>query len=208
MVNLGAEHENLDQKVYETLRNMIIERQILPGEKISQEKLTQELGISRTPLVSALKFLEHEKLVASKPRRGYFVRLFSSQEMVSIFELREVLEGLAAKRAASNITEKEIETIAAYIHTDPDTFVENYCQISGGKRILAQVGDMYCIFWDGLCTIHPVKPRMCKTWPFIESILVDTSNWYIMASLCPGIRTDVPNRIIKKCVTEKLSRNL
>jgi len=106
------------------------------------------------------------------------------------------------------ITEKEIETIAAYIHTDPDTFVENYCQISGGKRILAQVGDMYCIFWDGLCTIHPVKPRMCKTWPFIESILVDTSNWYIMASLCPGIRTDVPNRIIKKCVTEKLSRNL
>ena len=38
MVNLGAEHENLDQKVYETLKNMIIERQILPGEKISQEK--------------------------------------------------------------------------------------------------------------------------------------------------------------------------
>lgn len=106
------------------------------------------------------------------------------------------------------ITEKEIDTIAAHIHTDPDTFVENYCQISGGKRILAQAGDMYCIFWDGLCTIHPVKPRMCKTWPFIESILVDTSNWYIMASLCPGIRTDVPNRIIKKCVTEKLSRNL
>ena len=106
------------------------------------------------------------------------------------------------------ITEKEIETIAAYIHTDPDTFVENYCQISGGKRILAQAGNRYCIFWDGLCTIHPVKPRMCKTWPFIESILVDTSNWYIMASLCPGIRTDVPNRKIKKFVTEELSRNL
>jgi len=106
------------------------------------------------------------------------------------------------------ITEKEIETIAAYIHTDPDTFVENYCQISGGKRILAQAGNRYCIFWDGLCTIHPVKPRMCKTWPFIESILVDTSNWYIMASLCPGIRTDLPNRKIKKFVAEELSRNL
>jgi len=68
--------------------------------------------------------------------------------------------------------------------------------------------DMYCIFWDGLCTIHSVKPRMCKTWPFIESILVDTINWSIMASLCPGIRTDVPNRIIKKRVAEELSRNL
>ena len=105
------------------------------------------------------------------------------------------------------ITEKEIETIAAYIHTDPDTFVENYCQISGGKRILAQVEDMYCIFWDGLCTIHPVKPRMCKTWPFIESILVDTSNWYIMASLCPGIRTDAPDSTIKAYVTQVLSKN-
>jgi Fe-S-cluster containining protein len=106
------------------------------------------------------------------------------------------------------ITEKETETIAAHLHMDPDTFVENYCQVSGGKRILAQSGDMYCIFWDGLCTIHPVKPRMCKAWPFIESILVDTGNWAIMASLCPGIRTDVANRIIKKCVARELSKNL
>lgn len=111
MKNLGAEHENLDQKVYEIVKNMITERQILPGEKIPQEKLAHELGISRTPLVSALKFLEHEKLVESKPRRGYFVRLFSKQEMVSIFELREVLEGLAAKRAAANITDEEIDIL-------------------------------------------------------------------------------------------------
>lgn len=111
MKNLGAEHENLDQKAYEIIKNMITERQILPGEKIPQEKLAQELGISRTPLVSALKFLEHEKLVESKPRRGYFVRLFSKQEMVSIFELREVLEGLAAKRAAANIKDKEIDIL-------------------------------------------------------------------------------------------------
>ncbi|MGD9054997.1 MAG: GntR family transcriptional regulator [Desulfobacterales bacterium] len=114
MKNLGAEHENLDQKAYEIVKNMITERQILPGEKIPQEKLAQELGISRTPLISALKFLEHEKLVESKPRRGFFVRLFSKQEMVSIFELREVLEGLAAKRAAANITDKQIETLKRF----------------------------------------------------------------------------------------------
>src|SRR5210317_943608 len=114
MVNLGAEHENLDQKAYLILKNMIIDRKLLPGDKIPQEKLAQELGISRTPLVSALKFLEHEKLVESKPRRGYFVRLFSKQEMVSIFELREVLEGLAAKRAAANITDKEIDILNGF----------------------------------------------------------------------------------------------
>lgn len=106
------------------------------------------------------------------------------------------------------LSEKEIERIAAYIHTDSKAFVENYCQISGEKAVLAQAGDMYCIFWDGLCTIHPVKPRMCKAWPFIESVLIDINNWYIMASLCPGIRTDVPNRIIKECVAKELSKNM
>ena len=72
MVNLGAEHENLDQKAYLILKNMIIDRKLLPGDKILQEKLARELGISRTPLVSAIKYLEHEFLdamilVASAP---------------------------------------------------------------------------------------------------------------------------------------------
>ena len=111
MRNLGAEHENLDQKAYEIIKKLIIDRKLLPGGKIPQEKLAQELGISRTPLVSALKFLEHEKLVESKPRRGFFVRLFTKQEMISILELREVLEGLAARRAATNITEIQIEKL-------------------------------------------------------------------------------------------------
>jgi DNA-binding GntR family transcriptional regulator len=108
MVNLGEKHENLDQKAYSIIKKMIIDRKLLPGDKISQEKLAHDLGISRTPLVSALKYLEKEKLVEAKPRRGFFVRLFTMQEMVSIFELREVLEGLAARRAATHITDAQI----------------------------------------------------------------------------------------------------
>jgi DNA-binding GntR family transcriptional regulator len=108
MINLGAEHENLDQKVYSILKDMIIDRKLLPGEKIPQEKLARDLGISRTPLISALKFLEQEKLLESVPRRGFFVRLFSKEEMVYIFELREVLEGLAARRTAAKITDAQI----------------------------------------------------------------------------------------------------
>jgi DNA-binding GntR family transcriptional regulator len=108
MINLGARHENLDQKVYSILKDLITDRKLLPGQKIPQEKLARDLGISRTPLVSALKFLEHEKLVESVPRRGFFVRLFSKEEMVYIFELREVLEGLAARRAAAKITDSQI----------------------------------------------------------------------------------------------------
>ena len=111
MINLGAKHENLDQKAYSIIKKMITDRKLLPGDKISQEKLAQDLGISRTPLVSALKYLEMEKLVEAKPRRGFYVRLFTVQEMVSIFELREVLEGLAARRAAAHITDVQIEKL-------------------------------------------------------------------------------------------------
>jgi DNA-binding GntR family transcriptional regulator len=108
MKNMGELHENLDQKVYLTLKQMITDRHLLPGQKIAQVKLAEELGISRTPLVNALKYLEKEKLIESRPRRGFYVRLFTREEMVSIFELREVLEGLAARRVAEHITDKEI----------------------------------------------------------------------------------------------------
>lgn len=114
VVNLGAEHENLDQKAYQILKSMIIERQLLPGDKIPQEKLAEDLGISRTPLINALKFLEHEKLVQSIPRRGFFVRLFDKTEMISIFELRELLEGLSARRACQNITDREIDQLKGF----------------------------------------------------------------------------------------------
>ena len=114
MINLGAEHENLDQKAYSILKSLIIDRKLLPGQKIPQEKLARDLGISRTPLIGALKFLEQDKLVESVPRRGFFVRLFSKEEMVYIFELREVLEGLAARRAAAKVTDSQIVELNSF----------------------------------------------------------------------------------------------
>jgi DNA-binding GntR family transcriptional regulator len=114
MRNLGSEHENLDQKAYLIIKEMITNRMLLPGDKIPQEKLAHELGISRTPLIGALKYMEKEKLVEAKPRRGFFVRLFTVQEMVSIFELREVLEGLAARRAAICITDNQINKLSSF----------------------------------------------------------------------------------------------
>jgi DNA-binding GntR family transcriptional regulator len=107
MKNIGLNYENLDQQVYQVVKQLIEDRKLLPGEKIPQEKLAKELGISRTPLIAALKFLEHEKLVEAKPRRGFYVRLFTIEEMISIFEIREMLEGLSARRAAKAVTPHE-----------------------------------------------------------------------------------------------------
>ena len=104
------------------------------------------------------------------------------------------------------VNEKDIKRIADYIHADPESFVKTYCRTTKKMPVLAQRKDDYCIFWDGQCTIHPVKPRMCKAWPFIESVLIDINNWYIMAALCPGIRTDVSENKVRECVKNELRK--
>ena len=95
------------------------------------------------------------------------------------------------------ITDADVQAIAAYIGTDAATFVDDFCRLSGGKPILAQQENGFCIFWDEVCTIHPVKPRMCREWPFIRSVLVDPQNWHIMAASCPGIYRDASIRLVQ-----------
>ena len=103
------------------------------------------------------------------------------------------------------VSRADMEAIAAFIHADPRTFAAHYCRRSGGKSVLAQRADGYCIFWDRVCTIHPVKPRMCRRWPFIESILVDPANWLAMAGSCPGMRTGIPLPAVRACVAAVLA---
>jgi len=105
------------------------------------------------------------------------------------------------------VTPEDIRAIADYIGADPETFVEKYCRMSGSRPVLAQGEDEYCVFREGLlCGIHPVKPRMCRAWPFIEGILEDAANWRIMASACPGIRTEFSDEDIQRCVREEVEK--
>ena len=102
------------------------------------------------------------------------------------------------------VGEKDIAAIAEFLNIESERVVDQYCQLSGKRLILAQAENQYCVFWDGTCTIHPVKPNMCRLWPFIPSVLVDISNWQVMAGSCPGIRIDVSADIIKDCVARQL----
>jgi len=169
VVNLGAEHANLDQKAYQILKNMIVERQLLPGDKIPQEKLAEDLGISRTPLINALKFLEKEKLVRSIPRRGFFMRKFTKREMISIFELREVLEGLAARKAAQKITEKQIAQLSRFFqefsgdkeikdiraYAREDRRFHNFLLEIGAKEFLKSILETYNIISSSYQVLAP-----------------------------------------------------
>jgi uncharacterized protein len=89
------------------------------------------------------------------------------------------------------VTPDDLVRIAAYVGMTTESCMRSSCVRSGERLVLAQRSDGYCIFWDGNCTIHPVKPRMCRNWPYIDSLLIDIANWRIMANSCPGMRTDV-----------------
>jgi hypothetical protein len=105
------------------------------------------------------------------------------------------------------ITETEIDNICRYLGLGRNKFIKRYCQMSGGRPLIAQGLKGYCIFWDQLCTIHAVKPRMCRNWPFIESILVDPRNWQAMAASCPGMRADASEAQIQRCVSEMIHKS-
>ena len=157
MKNLGATHRNLDAKVYDLLKEMILEGRLVPGDKVFQDKLAQEMGVSRTPLVNALKVLEQEKLIKAIPRRGFFVRQFTKEEMIYIFELREVLEGLAARRAAALITPVQINQLQTFFeafsglkhiqdysaYAREDRRFHNFITDLGGKEFLKSILTSY-----------------------------------------------------------------
>ena len=102
---------------------------------------------------------------------------------------------------------EDIAAISRYVGSNPEKFIARYCSFSGKTPVLAQRSDGYCIFWDKICTIHPVKPRMCRKWPFIESILVDAKNWLIMADSCPGIHPDIAAETVQKYVKKNLAED-
>jgi DNA-binding GntR family transcriptional regulator len=109
-LSLAVEHENLDDKIYARLRGLILERQLLPGERILVDHLAVEMGVSRTPILNALRRLSQEGAVQVYPRRGIYVRRYDKAEMARLFAVREVLDGLATRLAAPHIPAAEIAT--------------------------------------------------------------------------------------------------
>lgn len=104
---------DLSVQVYQRIKEMILAGELKPGEKLPQERIAEQLGVSRMPLHKAFVMLEDEFLVESIPRRGIFIRRPDIQEIIDAFECREGLEGIAARRAAGNLSDKEIDHLEA-----------------------------------------------------------------------------------------------
>ncbi|MFI6450912.1 GntR family transcriptional regulator [Streptosporangium amethystogenes] len=97
-------------RVAHQLRARITQGNLMPGAVLSESALAQEFGVSRTPIREALKQLQTEGMVVIKPRVGTFVSAPSRLEINELFEVKEILEGAAARlfAARGNIPELEL----------------------------------------------------------------------------------------------------
>lgn len=98
---------------YEQIRQAIVEGQYAPGQRLIEQRIAEELQLSRTPVREALHRLEAEGLVQSEPNRGAVVRALSLDDIADIYGLRARLEGYAAELAAQRATPEEIAAIDA-----------------------------------------------------------------------------------------------
>jgi len=114
-------YESIIDTVYGRLKQMIINQEIKPGEIINQSKLSEKLGVSRTPLRQALGELEGEGFLG-KSSRGWYAIEFTIKDMITLFEIRSLLEGLSCRKATPNMTRADV----AYLKTLMEIAFEDY----------------------------------------------------------------------------------
>jgi len=109
------QHASLSEKIYDVLKDRIINEELRPGERLLDDRLASSFGVSRTPVREALARLSNEGLVEIVSRSGAYVRKLTREDIEEIYEIRRVLEGLAAKKAATFIPDREIKQLSALL---------------------------------------------------------------------------------------------
>lgn len=107
-VDEALESETLAEQVFRTLQSAIVRGELAPGSKISEPELARTYGISRGPLREALHRLEGQKLLVRQPHIGARVVALSADELIELYEIRESLEGMAARLAAQRMSAEQV----------------------------------------------------------------------------------------------------
>ena len=142
--------KSIRQKIYDHLREQLLNGEILPHQHLVEAKIAKEIGTSRTPIREALHSLELEGLIESIPRVGYVVKPINEDEVEEICEIRAAIEEVGARWAMEKASQKLIEDLRKNISMseekvaqgDPKAFVELDAQfheiiakLSGSRRL-------------------------------------------------------------------------
>jgi DNA-binding GntR family transcriptional regulator len=102
---------NAAEHAYEQIRERILSGRYQPGQRLTEAELVDACGVSRTPVRTAINRLVSEDFLEASRNQGARVKRWDNTELDELFELRALLEGHAAARAASRITASQLETL-------------------------------------------------------------------------------------------------
>ncbi len=106
---------SLRDQIHDRLRRAILTGSLAPGTPVVESELAETFGASRTPIREALRRLESEGLVEPRGLRGSVVRELRADELACIYEIREALESLAARRASRTFVEGDYRTLESFV---------------------------------------------------------------------------------------------
>jgi GntR family transcriptional regulator of vanillate catabolism len=129
----------LAQSVTESLRAALIDGRFGPDEKLNEESLSATLRVSRTPVRSALHSLAAEGLLDYVPNRGYSVRGVDLARLSSVFDVRGVLEGLAARLAAERAMPEALQAACRLALAEGDRVIRKGRLVAADRAIFADV---------------------------------------------------------------------
>jgi DNA-binding GntR family transcriptional regulator len=108
--------ENLSIRVYNQIKHLILCNEIMPGQKLNHQQLSERLGVSRTPVREALTRLVQEGYVSFLPNRGFTCKEIRMQEAEELYELREALEAFAVEKAVESLTDSALNQLKTRVH--------------------------------------------------------------------------------------------
>src|SRR5690606_14821825 len=112
-MEIKIERQSLHDAILNRLRDMIIEGHLPPGARLNEGQLGARLGVSRTPLREAIKFLASEGLVELIPSRGAMVKEFGAKEVLNMLQVAGALEQFAGRCAVEVASDKGIAAVRA-----------------------------------------------------------------------------------------------
>jgi DNA-binding GntR family transcriptional regulator len=122
-------------RIVESITTAIVERRLMPGTKLAEQKIADIFKVSRTVVRQALNQLSRHKLVTLEPARGARVAEPSIEEARQVFEVRHMLESAVVRRLAASITPQQVAALRAHL-ADEQASVRRV-DVSGRTRLLA-----------------------------------------------------------------------
>ncbi len=123
------------QRIAESITNAIVERRLMPGTKLTEQKIADIFKVSRTIVRQALNQLSREHLVTLEPARGASVAMPSIEEAHQVFEVRAMIEAAMVRQLCVRITDPQIEQLRSHLRNEQEAIKRT--DVSGRTRLLA-----------------------------------------------------------------------